>query len=189
MAALIWDNDTQSFKQSAIPRVWDAISHEWVNTTGLAWDEVGQSWKTVWEPALIVYDHGYDPYNIALLGSYGTYSFQKYADHFYVYGYGDPMTWMGCAAGTGYIDVTNYKSIEVTYGACAADNGTWCALIMANSSQMSGYWWHSNQRGRVVANSTVVTDISHLTGLYRIGVKATAMVAQYYVNVYRIVLK
>lgn len=189
MAALLWDNEIQLFKESSIPRVWDADRQVWVDTTGLIWDRASQSWKTVWEPALIIYDYGYNPYNIALLGSYGTYDFQKYADHFYIYGSGNSLTWMGCAAGTGYIDVTDYDTIEVTYGNCIVDNGMWCALIAANSSQMAGYWWHTNQRGPVVANSTVVTDISDLTGMYRIGVKATAMTSPYYVTVYRIILK
>lgn len=53
MAALIWDNDTQSFKQAATPLVYDSAAQQWVKTTGLAWDKDSQQWVEVWNNNLI----------------------------------------------------------------------------------------------------------------------------------------
>jgi len=50
MAALIWDNKAQAFREVNTPRRYDPTLDAWVETTGRKWDTQAQAWREVWGP-------------------------------------------------------------------------------------------------------------------------------------------
>lgn len=51
MAALVWDNASQAWKEAETPMAYDLASNVFAETTGLVWDAESEAWAEVWSPA------------------------------------------------------------------------------------------------------------------------------------------
>ena len=58
MAAMIWDNESQAFKEADVPMKYDPTAESWTDTTGLAWDNEAQAWTERWGTKVSAYVYG-----------------------------------------------------------------------------------------------------------------------------------
>lgn len=55
MAAMIWDEQSQAWKEAETPLVYDAASGALIDTAGMTFDAEAQAWEEAWGPKKILY--------------------------------------------------------------------------------------------------------------------------------------
>ena len=55
MAAMIWDEQAQAFKEADVPMKYDPTAGAWTDTTGLAWDPEAEAWTEKWNSGVRAY--------------------------------------------------------------------------------------------------------------------------------------
>lgn len=116
--------------------------------------------------AKTIYSYGYDPYNMTKTFDRGSTSFTKKIDRMYFTCYGQNSASYGFISVLTdiKIDLTQYNSLEVTYGSC---NLEYAFGAIWSKTEITGYTNILN--GVKVPNTTVVSDISNVNGEYWVG--------------------
>lgn len=96
MAALVWDKQSQAWKESETPMVYDTKSGAFAEAAGLVWDKEAEAWVEAWGGKRIIYSYGRNADNFSKSCSYGTFTFEKNSDHLYTRGsYMSSSNWNG----------------------------------------------------------------------------------------------
>lgn len=121
--------------------------------------------------AKTIYSYGYDPYNMTETYSRNNTSFTKKTDRMYFTCYGrDSESYGYMTVLTDIkIDLTQYNTLEVTYGNCA-NEGKFGA--MWTETMITGFNYSLIKGSVTDSNTTVIIDISNVNGEYFVGMGA-----------------